>query len=320
MLNKKKVLTTLLTLLMFEFSFLIFAPQQAIAKADDLVIGYNGSVDLVITNNSVLGVSTSTPAATNTPSTTAPSTPAPAPVKTTAPAPSASPKVVPVVTPAPNTSTTVKIAPTTTNNKLNVTIQTTTETKTPTPAPSVSPSKTPGLPSSSTTPASVSTPSPSPSASPNVQTTQKSVDNVVLKGANQQPVLTISADQNQNSEVKIQQQNVSVTTNLPIQIDTKTHQVSVETSSGTQNVSVLPDQAVKGADEKINLNLPTVKSSVSLTTQDSQSVYVVSEDKTGKLFGVLNVTIPSQVTISAQTGKTVSVWESPIGILGFLMK
>src|SRR5260221_5600260 len=108
----------------------------------------------------------------------------PTPQATTAPATPA-PKIIPII--PPNTNTTVKISPNTDkDNKLKITI----ETK------SATPSK--------------------------VQTIEKTADNVILRGPDKQPVLSIKPDKQKN-ELNIQQKIVNATTTLPMQVDTQTH-------------------------------------------------------------------------------------------------
>ncbi len=251
------------------------------AKADDLIIEDSGAVILVITNNSVLAETTDKKESAK-------------PAAT----PGAAPQIVPVA-PA-NSESKVKISPNTTSDKkIRITIETTTP-------------KAANQAAFSTIPAPKVTPT----------TIEKTVDNVILRGADKQPVLSIKPNQNQNNEVNIQQQNINVSTNLPIQIDTKSHVISVQTTSGTQQVSVLPDQAVKGAQQKIvNQNLETVKSDVSLNQENGQTVYTVNQERKGKFLGAFDITLPSSVRISAQTGKTISVWQSPVSLLfGFLIR
>ncbi len=310
MLKQKRLAKFLIALVIFQTVFFLFSTPAAIAKADDLIIDDNGAIVLVITGNSVLAVSTDT-----TNKTTA--TPAPATAPTAAPAPQKTSvqKVVPVA-PA-NSESKVKISPNTTSDKkMRITIETTTPKATNQTTPATTAPK-PGqnTPSQTATPTTAASPS-------NVQTVEKTVDNVILRGADKQPVLSIKPNQSQNNEVNIEQQNVNVSTNLPIQIDTKSHAISVQTTSGTQQVSVLPDQALSGAQQKVGLNPQTqnVTSSVDLTSDRGQAVYTVNQTRKGKLLGI-DVSLPSQVKISAQTGKTVSVWQSPVSILfGFLIR
>lgn len=197
----------------------------------------------------------------------------PTPSPTQAPVTHATPKVIPIT--PPNTNTTVKISPNIgSDNKLKVTIET-------------------GKPANK------------------VQTIEKKADNVILRGPDKQPVLSIKPDQTQKNELTIQQKNVNASTKLPLQVDTQTHVVSVQTPTGIQTVSVLPDQALKGANDKISTTIAPTKSDLTLTSENGKATYVVNQERTGRLFGAFNLTFPSQVKLSATDGKTVSVQQSP---------
>lgn len=220
-----------------------------------------------------------------------------APTPTTAPITTPSTqKVIPIA--PPNSDTKVKINPNTGDDKkIKITIETTTQTKT------------------TTAPASTTT------KPTNIKTVEKTVDNVILRGADKKPVLTIKPDEKNSSQITIQQQSAKVSTNLPIQIDAKNHGISVQTSGGEKSVLVLPDQATKGAEESVKSQLPTTESHVSLSDEKGQAAYIVNEVKTGKFLGTFNINLPSQVKISAENGKTISVQKSPFSIfIGFLIR
>ena len=326
----KKISRTIALFFVLQILFLTIAPVITVAKADDLIIDYSGEVTLVVMGDSVLAVETtknnptSAPAATSAPS--APTKPATPPAPPSA-APAPTTKTVQKVTQVapPSSSTTVKISPNTSSDKkLKITIETSTGNTT---ANSASPKPAQTSPSTSTTTVvntvttPVATSTPTSVSKTNVTSTDKAADNVVLRDQDKQPVLTITADQKQTTGVNIQQHDVNVSTSLPVQIDTKTHIISVQTSSGTENVSILPDQAVAGAEKQTNTNPTNAKPAVSLVSENGNATYIVDQQKKGKLLGIFDVTVPSQVKISAETGKTVSVWQSPVGtFLGFLIR
>lgn len=318
----KKVSKVIALYLVLQFLFLVISPVVTVAKADDLIIEYNGEVTLVVMGDSVLAVETTKTNPTSAPTTTsAPSAPS-KPATQTAPTPTA--KTVQKVTQVapPSSSTTVKISPNTgTDKKLKITIETATGTTNGTnqkPSPTT-PSTSTTVVNTVTTPVATSTPT--SVSKTNVTSTDKAADNVVLRDQDKQPVLTITPDQKQTTGVNIQQRDVNVSTSLPVQIDTQTHIISVQTSAGTEKVSILPDQAVAGAEKQTNTNPTNSKPTVSLVSENGNATYIVDQQKKGKLLGVFDVTVPSQVKISAETGKTVSVWQSPIGtFLGFLIR
>lgn len=280
---KRKVLIISLAIFLLELGF-AKAVHLASAKADDLIIDDNGSITLLITNDTVLAVSTSAPSATPTQNESSPKKSQE--TKTRSP----EPKAIPIA--PPNSTTTVKVSPSAKGDKkLNITIQTTTPT----------------------TPKTTSLPRPA--------ALQKTVDNVILQNAQKEPIITIKASDNQDEKLSIQQKDVKADTGLPLQIDSKTHIVSADTENGAKPILVLPDQAIKNASNKINPSLSVTTSSVTLVSDKGNAEYVVNETRKGKFLGIVNVNIPSQVRISAETGKTISVWQSPLSYLtGFLIR
>ncbi len=261
----------------------VFFGSAAAAKADVLIIKDDGQVILVITSGTeVLGVSSAT-------------TPAPQP--TSAPQPEQKKeqkpeqkevKTVPVT--APHVESTVSISlPVKNDKKLNVTI---------TPVSSAGPAAVPQT------------------AKTNGVT--KVVDEVVAQGANRQKIYSIKS--NQANQLTIEQANTQVSTKLPLQIDTKTHDLSVSTPNVTP-ILVLPKQAVQGVVNKglINSqNMPQVK--ISLTQSPNGVGYNFQGQKTGKLLNLFDVSTPVEVQLSAQNGKIEKVTQSPVfSIFGSLI-
>ncbi len=200
-------------------------------------------------------------------------------------APPAPARAVPLV-PA-HTENTVKITPPINNDKkVQVTI-------TPQVTPPVSPSK----------PSSVS--------QQPVNTITKTVDRVVEQGAGGQPVISIKSDK--AKELTIQQGTIEVKTSSPLQINTVTHGLSVSPSQESGQISVLPKEAVQGALNKGLIDTKSVdQAKVSLTKDSSGVTYTVQSEKTGKLFGILDVKSPVEVKLSAQNGKVIKTSQSPL--------
>ena len=274
--------------------FLSLSPT--LAKADNLVIQDDGEIVLILTSdNSILGV-------------TSPSTPAPA-----APAPAASSAPAPVPVPAPvkaqsfipaYVESSVQVKPSDNNaKKLQVTISTPVTS----PKPSTPPSDT------------KQTAAPPPPPVVPSKTVTKNVDQVVAQGANGQVVFSVKS--NQANQVTIQQGSTQATTALPIQINNTTHTISVVTPTGSPTkVSVLPSEAVQGAAQKgIITASPNTKTTIS--QKNGQVIYSVQGQKSGKLFGLFNVSAPASADISVKSGKTVNTTQSPLlNTFGFLIK
>lgn len=311
--------------------------EAALAHADDLVIQDNGQVDLVLTNNgNVLGVTTTAPVQpVVAPKTAAPGAQTtqsqPAPKPQTPPATPAPAKTVPIT--APHTDSTVQINPPINDSKkMQIIITTPTNTTSTTPIPS-SPviSSTPAKITPTTTPLG-KTANPLVSITPSTHTSlilptptpalvlTKTVDQVVAQGSNGQPVITITSPG--ISTLTIQQGPTQVTTNLPLQIDTLTHVLSIPSQNQSSAITVLPKEALQGI---VNTGLLNTQQSsaakIDLTKDPSGINYTVNAQKQGKILGVIPVKSPVQITLSAQTGKIMHVVQPILfSILGSIIK
>lgn len=302
--NKITLSILLISALVFQTVFTMFA-APVLAKADDLVIEDNGAVLLIMNDNSVLAVETKQN------ENKKPATPQPAPVT----------KVIV----SPNTTSTVKLN-TTKDNKIDISVQT--------PIPNPTAKGTlgqPGSPIPATGSQTKGSPAPSTGSPAETNTVKTTVNKVVLNVPDNPISITPTPDTTNN--LNVQQGSINVSTTLPLQIGNTTqngtvaHDIVVTTSSGPTKLSVLPDVAVKGAEDQISgSSLKVDKKEVSLTQNTplaptaSEPTYVVKEQRKGKLLGIINVTVSSEVNLSAKTGKTLSVWQSPIAALGFLIK
>ncbi|HEV2339901.1 MAG TPA: hypothetical protein VGT05_04025 [Patescibacteria group bacterium] len=324
--NKKRFFLIFLILLLI---FPLVA-QTSIAKADDLVIQDDGKIILVITNNGVLGVTTSAPAPVTTANKSAPVTHAAVTQpQHTSPPPPSNPitpvRTVPIV--PPHTESTVQInPPINSGRKVQVTITTQTPStppvikvpatngniqQNPQTAPLKSSAVIPVQKNQTTTvqtnktgnivpPSAVNPTSQSPAV------TTKTVDQVVAQGSDGKPVITIQSDQ--AHQLTIQQGTTKVTTSLPIQVSTMNHSLGVPSQNQTGAINVLPSEALQGIVNKGILNTRNASKAKVHLTQDTNGVnYTVDTQKQGKLFGVFPVQSPVQVKLSAQSGKIVNV-------------
>lgn len=158
----------------------------------------------------------------------------------------------------------------------------------------------------------------------NPSTIKQSVNQIILQGSNKQPLINIKPDQ--QNQIIIQQGNTQVSTNLPIQISTQNHSLSVITSNGNPTLNVLPKEAINGVISQKIIDSPPVSISTSnqtikLNEENGNLVYTIDGQKSGQLFGIIPVSSPVEVKLSAQTGKVITVNQSPISsILGIFIK
>lgn len=102
--------------------------------------------------------------------------------------------------------------------------------------------------------------------------------------------------------------DTKVETELPIQIDTETKQLSVTTPQGTKTVTTLPDEAVNTI-QSLNSKERAV-GGASLETRGDDVVYKVETERSERMFGLLPVLIRRNVEVSAVTGQVTSTQQS----------
>jgi hypothetical protein len=105
----------------------------------------------------------------------------------------------------------------------------------------------------------------------------------------------------ENKTIKIEHENVSAKTELPITIEEKT--IKVATPKQEIEINVLPAVAVNFAISKI----PQEVKEVELKVVDEKPVYEIDGMKTGKLLWIIPVSLPIQTQINAQTGETIKL-------------
>lgn len=282
---KRQKLFAKFTVLFFVFQliFLLSAPL-ALAQADDIVIQGSGAVVLIITGNNVLGETTKSTA---TKKEESPKT--------------SSGKVVPLT--SQTTQSTVHIDPKPTKDKqINVSIT-----------------------STSSKPQSGTAPSVTNNPAPNSNTINKVVNKVIAQDAKGETVFSVKP--NTEGKVTLQQGTTEVSTSLPLDIDSKTRTIQVVVGNQPTKLSVLPTAAVTSVTAKglvtvsNEASINTILPQVSLVAEKGQLEYQVKGERAGKLLGILPVKTPVQVAVSAQTGNTLSVSQSPLfSVFGFLIK
>lgn len=273
-----------------------FSSQLAAAFADDLVIEDNGSITLLVTSD-VLGIKII--AANNPAKQSAPQSQKSKPASNPAPS-----RAVPLT--APKTESTVKINPPLNNDKKVQVIITTPQVNPQVPAPAVG--QTSQTQAGTIQQKAQATPFPTPAIPANVIT--KTVDEVIAQDTNGEPVLSIKSEK--ANQLTIEQGSTQVTTSLPLQMNSLTHVLSVS-SPKQPTINVLPAQALQGVVDKGFLDKEASSQIKINLSQDASGVnYTVDSKKEGKLFGILPVSSPVQVKLSAQTGKVVGASQSLI--------
>jgi hypothetical protein len=116
----------------------------------------------------------------------------------------------------------------------------------------------------------------------------------------------------------LKQGSIVALTDLPIDVDAKLARLSVQTSTGTRFVSILPRQAAYSLLQAKYIS--ELNSSMELKeSSDTNIVYHISGERVINLFNVYNYRVPVDGEVSASTGEIVSVNE-PIWlkVIGFI--
>lgn len=123
----------------------------------------------------------------------------------------------------------------------------------------------------------------------------KEVDRVVVEGKDKSPVVTIAPSSQKG--LSIEQGPVAAQTNLPIQIDAKTHTLSAPSAQGETVKLLLPNVVIQKLAGEGLMSRATPK--ISLQEQGNDVVYLVTQER--KLFHTIPLP-PSTVTVSNTTG------------------
>lgn len=139
-------------------------------------------------------------------------------------------------------------------------------------------------------------------------------------------------------EFVFSRENVGAATNFPLSVNLQTNELTVTTPTGERTVAVLPDQAVKSIlaanvidqvggvrftqdVEKVATQAGTTLEDVIklTTTREGVLAYEVPGTKKEKLLGFINVDIPKNVVVSAETGELLETQQDLLSqVLDFL--
>lgn len=100
-----------------------------------------------------------------------------------------------------------------------------------------------------------------------------------------------------DARIDITQGSSSAHTNLPLNIDPKTKKISIESEGKGFEVKVLPDEVLKSVSNGSAKQFEIV-------VENGQAVYLINSTKNEKFLGLFSVSIPEEVKVSGETGKT----------------
>lgn len=127
--------------------------------------------------------------------------------------------------------------------------------------------------------------------------------------------LSIGVKENKFS---LENKGIVALTDFPINIDSKSARLSVETSSGIRYLSVFPYEAVKTV-LRTNLLNKVSDNNIEIVEEDRELQYIVEGEKILNFAGIYNYSIPVTAKVSASTGEILfvdaPVWYKVVGLL-----
>lgn len=112
----------------------------------------------------------------------------------------------------------------------------------------------------------------------------------------------------QSGRIAITRNQVTATSRFPLSVDVNTNQLIVTTPAGEKAVTVLPDQAVANmlatGIVEVAQSTPggTLAETVKLEIRGDEVIYRVKGVQRHRLLGIIPVTTPTEMLVSAQTG------------------
>jgi len=118
----------------------------------------------------------------------------------------------------------------------------------------------------------------------------------------------------------ISQKGVFAQTSYPIQINPKSHELSVQTPSGLRYIAVLPHEAVENAVKANVLNVLSSGGKIILSEdQKGELEYTITGERVVNILKLIEFTVPVDTSVSASNGRILEinqpVWFSLIGFL-----
>ena len=113
-----------------------------------------------------------------------------------------------------------------------------------------------------------------------------------------------------DNKFSLEQKGIKALTDFPIEIDAKTAEFSVKTSTGNRFISVLPFEVVETLLRSKLLNKIT-NNEIQILEQERELQYVVSGEKVINVLGFFQYSVPVSASLSVSTGEILGI-EAPI--------
>jgi len=108
-------------------------------------------------------------------------------------------------------------------------------------------------------------------------------------------------------QLEINANNVVAYSSMGLSIDPLSGVLTVETPTGPQKVSIMPDEALGIIIELKALSAGGAEPSILLVSEKGKLIYRITGEKVEKFLGLLPISIQKQVLVSADTGSIITI-------------
>lgn len=109
------------------------------------------------------------------------------------------------------------------------------------------------------------------------------------------------------AQLEINANNVIAFSSMGLSVDPLSGVLTVETPSGPQKVSIMPDEALGIIIELKALNAGLTEPSILLVSEQGKLIYRITGERMEKFLGLLPIVIQKQILVSADTGSIIRI-------------
>jgi hypothetical protein len=132
---------------------------------------------------------------------------------------------------------------------------------------------------------------------------------VIQKGVH---TVTISANERRSGTLLIEKNDTHARITMPVSIDPTTNILTVDTPQGPMKVSIMPDDALAIIRQLKVIDKNKAPSDIVLESNSGSLQYKVIANKEEKLLGMLPLSVPREVYVSADTGSLMKIKQSAL--------
>lgn len=106
------------------------------------------------------------------------------------------------------------------------------------------------------------------------------------------------------SKIVLDNEDIDIESDFPVSVDVKNKKVFVKVASGSEELKVLPSEALKRVE---NRDKPDIVKTATLKQEGNLVIFEIVGTRVAKLFGIIPVTVDLTTTLDSQNGTVVSV-------------